>query len=175
MQPLKIVALNTLAAIVYGILHDQITARICVEYFTVAHAPLFVTDSVTLLALFWGVIATWWLGLFSGVLLAIAARVGPLPKLTAMQLVKPIGALMLASATLALCAGVTAYVLATQGGIELSSTWQGVIPPHKHAAFLADAWAHNTSYLVGSLGSLILIAHTISRRIRADAHKDRAI
>lgn len=57
------VALSVLAAVVYGILHDQITARICVEYFTIGHARLIDSDSPTVLGLFWGVVATWWVGL----------------------------------------------------------------------------------------------------------------
>jgi hypothetical protein len=64
------------------ILHDQITARVCVEYFTVFHPPVFNTQSPTLLACGWGVIATWWVGLFLGLFLAVAARIGPRPKLS---------------------------------------------------------------------------------------------
>ena len=60
LESLKIVGLCIAAAIVYGILHDQITARICVEYFSVAHPPVWGgIDDPTLLAFTWGVIATW--------------------------------------------------------------------------------------------------------------------
>src|ERR1044071_7564566 len=38
---LRIVALALGAAILNGVLHDQVTARICVEYFTIGHPPLF--------------------------------------------------------------------------------------------------------------------------------------
>jgi len=62
----KIILLCLAAALVYRILHDQITARVCVEYFTVFHPPIFATHSPTLLALGWGVIATWWVGLLLG-------------------------------------------------------------------------------------------------------------
>jgi hypothetical protein len=58
-ESLKIILLCIVAAIVYGILHDQVTARVCVEYFTIGHPPIFHTDDPTLLALGWGVIATW--------------------------------------------------------------------------------------------------------------------
>src|SRR3954451_19765307 len=63
MQALAIVLLSILAAVLYGIVHDQVTARICVEYFTIGHPPVFDTESPTLLGLGWGVIATWWVGL----------------------------------------------------------------------------------------------------------------
>ena len=57
---LKIVALCTLAAIGYGLVLDQITIRICEEYFTVFHPQVLPEgSSKTLLALAWGVLATW--------------------------------------------------------------------------------------------------------------------
>lgn len=62
MQFAGIVLFSIAAAIFYGIAHDQITARVCVEYFTIGHLPVFKTTSPTLLALGWGVLATWWLG-----------------------------------------------------------------------------------------------------------------
>jgi len=43
-----IVILSIFACITYGVVHDQITARICVEYFTVGHAPVFDTVDPTL-------------------------------------------------------------------------------------------------------------------------------
>ena len=51
MQAIRIILLATLAAIAYGVVHDQVTARICVEYFTIGHPPVFRTTSPTLLAL----------------------------------------------------------------------------------------------------------------------------
>jgi hypothetical protein len=57
-QKAKILLLCILAATTYGILHDQITARLCLEYFTLAHPPLFHTESPTILAFCWGILAT---------------------------------------------------------------------------------------------------------------------
>src|SRR3954471_15229661 len=71
-----IILLCIVAAVMYGIVHDQITARVCVEYFTIGHPPIFNTDSPTLLGLGWGVVATWWGGVVLGIGLAIAARAG---------------------------------------------------------------------------------------------------
>lgn len=45
MEPLKIILLCLVSAVGYGILHDQVTARICVEYFTIGHPMLFPTTS----------------------------------------------------------------------------------------------------------------------------------
>ncbi len=119
MQFLAIVVLCVLAAVTYGIVHDQVTVRVCIEYFTIGHPPVFATTSPTLLALGWGVIATWWVGLPLGIVLATAARVGSRPKLTAINLLRPLSFLLLAMALLALASGVLGWVLASRGDVSL--------------------------------------------------------
>jgi phosphotransferase system glucose/maltose/N-acetylglucosamine-specific IIC component len=69
---LQIVCLSTWAAIVYGILHDQVTVRVCLEYFTVGHVPIFGDQPPTILAILWGTTASWWMGAFLGIFLALA-------------------------------------------------------------------------------------------------------
>jgi hypothetical protein len=44
-EHLKIILFCVAAAIAYGIQHAQITARVCVEYFTVFHPHVFATQS----------------------------------------------------------------------------------------------------------------------------------
>src|SRR5207248_5569094 len=41
MEALKIAVTCVIAAVLDGILHDQITVRICIEYFIIFHPPLF--------------------------------------------------------------------------------------------------------------------------------------
>ncbi len=74
MESFRIVLMCVVAAVAYGIVHDQVTARVCVEYFTVGHPPIFGTNDPTLLGIGWGILATWWVGILLGVPLAIAAR-----------------------------------------------------------------------------------------------------
>lgn len=50
---IAIVLLAVLAACGYGVIHDQITVRICLEYFTIGHPRIFTTESPTLLAFGW--------------------------------------------------------------------------------------------------------------------------
>src|SRR3954464_5056776 len=94
MRALAIVGFATLSAVLYGIVHDQITARVCVEYFTVGHPPVFGTDDPTLLGIGWGILATWWVGLLLGVPLAIVSRVGSRHKRTVGSLLRPIVGLL---------------------------------------------------------------------------------
>jgi hypothetical protein len=168
MQGVLIFLLSITAAIVYGIAHDQITVRICVEYFTIGHPPVFPTSDPTMLALGWGIIATWWVGAILGVPLALAARVGKQPPLPASALVKPIFLLLACMATCAALAGLAGYVAASNHIVVLSGDLAERIPPDRHIPFLVDLWTHLASYASGFLGGLLLIAWTLIARYKAD-------
>lgn len=161
MEFLKIVLGCILVTVLYGIVHDQVTARVCVEYFTVFHPPVFATQSPTLLGLGWGVIATWWAGAIIGLLLATAARLGPQHKLAAKELAAPIGYLLLAMALCALTFGVAGYFMGVMPP-ELSH----VLAADRQRRFLADWWAHSASYGCGIIGGLILCVLIAMRRMR---------
>lgn len=167
MQFLRIIALSVAAAIVYGVVHDQITVRVCLEYFTVGHPQIFHTTSPTLLALGWGIVATWWMGLILGLGLAIAARAGSRPKLDATSLLRPIAILLACMGAVALLAGLLAAWLATQGKLALWAPLAFEVPPAAHRGFLADLAAHSASYLVAGVGGLILIFRVWQRRSRS--------
>lgn len=168
MQFSLIVILGIISAICYGIVHDQITARVCVEYFTIGHPPVFSTESPTLLAFGWGVLATWWVGLIIGIPLAIAARAGNRPKRTAASLVRPIAILLGVMAICALLAGMLGFNLARHGAVFLTEPLASAVPREKHVPFLADLWAHLASYIVGFVGGIVLIVKTWrSRGVRA--------
>ena len=168
MAGLKIVGMTVGAAVLYGILHDQVTARICLEYFTIGHPRVMESESPTLLALYWGVAATWWVGLPAGVLLAISARVGREPRRGARDLLRPLGVVLVSMALLALGAGGTGYALARSGHLRLLPPLALQVPPERHPAFLADLWAHLASYAAAALGTLLLCLHTAWRRFRPE-------
>ena len=165
-ESLKIVGLGVVAAIVYGIAHDNVTARVCVEYFTIGHPPIFGTDSPTLLALGWGVLATWWVGLGLGSLLALVSRAGPKPKLSAGDLLRPVGYLLATMALVSLLAGLAGYFAATRGWIWLVGDLAASLPESKHLAFLADGCAHLAAYASAFLGGIVLAVWAAIRRNR---------
>jgi hypothetical protein len=156
-QTLAIVLMCVVAAVVYGIAHDQVTARVCVEYFTVGHPPAFGTDDPTLLGLGWGIIATWWVGLLLGVPLAVASRTGSRPKRSARSLVRPVVWLLAVMAVCASAAGVAGWFLARSGVVFLVGPIARELPSDRHVPFLADLWAHSASYLVGLVGGIVVI------------------
>lgn len=169
MQTLAIILLCVAASILYGICHDQITARICVEYFTIGHPTIIDSESPTVLALVWGVVATWWVGAIGGGLLALSARAGHKPKITVSQLVRPILWLLLVMAIASTTAGLIGHQLAVSGKVWRTDPLASMVPPWQHVPFLTDAFAHNAAYLVGFAGMIVLAVRTWRRRSRAAA------
>ncbi|TWT32656.1 hypothetical protein [Blastopirellula retiformator] len=154
-EGLKIVGLCIAAAVLFGICHDLITTRICVEYFTILHPPIWggATDP-TVLALSWGVIATWWVGLILSFPAVILARFGAPPKLTAGDLVRPIGYLLLTMAIGSLVAGLVGWQLASFGAVFLTPRLAEKVPPEAHVGAIIDMWAHSAAYAFGSFGGI---------------------
>ena len=167
MEAIKIIGLTVLAAIIYGILHDQITARVCLEYFTVFPPDIFHTQSPTLLALGWGVVATWWAGLIVGVPLALAARAGRWPKRSARSTIGPIVGMLGTMALFATLTGITGYLMARDGTVKIDPHLATLIPPRHQAAFVGDWFAHMTSYVVGFLCGIVLWISTFRSRLKA--------
>ncbi|MGA2219036.1 MAG: hypothetical protein ABSG51_13160 [Terracidiphilus sp.] len=157
----KIIFGCILASVVYGIVHDQFTARICIEYFTVFHPPVFATQSPTLLGIRWGIIATWWAGAIIGLLLSTAARSGRRNRLTALQLVPWVVRLLI---FMAICASVFGTIGYFWG--SMPPGFSGILPHELDRRFLADWWAHTASYASGFVGGLTLCVMVIIKRLR---------
>lgn len=166
MQSLTIIFTSIAAAIVYGIVHDQVTARICVEYFTIGHPPAIRSHSPTAQAFYWGIVATWWVGLILGLGLAVSARAGKRPQLEWKQLFRPILVLVLAMYGIALLGGIFGFFTATAGIFHLVDHLAARVPENKHVAFLTVGWAHSASYLAGLLGGIVLWVTTWEKRKR---------
>jgi hypothetical protein len=158
-EALKIVGFCILASVVYGVLHDQVTARICVEYFTDFHPIIIDTRDPFVLALVWGVIATWWVGLILGILLAASAQAGTWEKLSLSQVRTGVIWLLGVMAIGAFAAGVWGSTM---------HYWFSVVGPPiegvSASAFNTCLFAHNASYLIGGFGGLVLCSRLIYRR-----------
>src|SRR4051812_28725445 len=71
-------ALMGFGAIVgYAILQDQVSARLCPEYFTVYHQPIPGVTDPTLLGICWGFLGGWWGGVVVGYVAGLLATLGP--------------------------------------------------------------------------------------------------
>lgn len=165
----KVILLCLGGAVGYGIVHDQITARLCIEYFTVAHPPLpfLHTDSPTLVGLAWGVAATWSVGLALGIPLALASQsASNRPPLPIAQVRRNIVILLTVMAIAALLSGVTGFELSRRGVISMPDGWADYIPRSHHNGFMAAWFAHCASYLFGIVGGIFLIFTTWNQRGR---------
>ena len=98
----KIVGLCVLNACIFGIINDQITVRICFEYFSEGFHKEMVkgtwageflgrySDSPTIWGATWGIIATWWVGAILGVILSVTSRMRSWPRLSSKNLALPV-------------------------------------------------------------------------------------
>jgi hypothetical protein len=152
----QIIVLSILAACSYGVVHDQITVRICLEYFTVAHPLLFHTTSPTLLALCWGVAATAAIGAALGVILALVSQSREAPPYPVSRLARSIFVLLAVMGVSAFAAGVVGYELSWRKVISIPVGLTEIIPAHQHHRFMAVWFAHGASYVVGLAGGALL-------------------
>jgi hypothetical protein len=153
----KIIVLCTLAAIAYGIVHDQITARLCIEYFTIGHPPVFHTTSPTVLAICWGIAATCGAGTLLGYVLAQVSQSEGFPPLPMRSVYKSILSLLAVMAISASLAGIVGFELSRREIIGLPGAFVELLPTNRQHRFMAVWFVHGASYLVGITGALSII------------------
>ncbi|MBS1706947.1 MAG: hypothetical protein JST40_13860 [Armatimonadetes bacterium] len=149
----KFVGYTVLMSVGYGIAHDLVTAHLWVPYFTVHHPKLVESQNPIIMALLWGVIATWWVGGLAGLVLAVISLFGktdPVPF--------PVFAKTLRNATIIL------FVLAMCWLVGMLVVAHIVIPePKRRPSFEEDARAvavastHIVSYF-GSVAMTLVVA-----------------
>jgi hypothetical protein len=157
-EHVKIVVLCILASVLYGLCHDQVTVRVCPEYFTVAHPPLCTTGSATEVALCWGVAGTWSAGAAIGVLLARVAQPTVGRSVTARELVPQVGILLVAMASTAALMGAVGWWLGPL--MKLPDALAASLPAPTHRPFFAAWFAHGGSYAAGLIASALIVRRT---------------
>lgn len=134
-----------------GIAVDLVTANIAVEYFTVHHPHVIDNDSPWVMALYWGVAASWWcgLGLAPFLWLANVRRPDPLARARVVRMVaKATGLIWLVM--MAIVLGV--YLLA------------GLVPLDKRGPtfeserqLMSVAISHATEYALAAAVAVVLV------------------
>ena len=185
----KIVAGAIAAAIAYGIGNDLVTARVCPEYFTegfhknmlqngarAGFKPaqyMLKTKNPTTIGFYWGVMATWWFGALLGIPTALAARVGPWPKLEMKDLIKPLGVGLTGLYATSLAAGSYGYISSRRGKVDL--WWQaGNTPKDAMHRYTADAYAHFSGYFGGAAVAIGILGWTIRERYKRAQEEKKA-
>lgn len=157
----KIMLLAIVAACVYGVIHDLITAHLFPPYFWIYHVdPFDHTSTPTYVyALYFGVAATWWVGAGLGILLGMAARAPFAPPLSWRNLVLPVLGVQLATGSVALVEGLRGAAWAADPANAAALT--------EDANFYGVWWAHNASYSAGAVAGSLLIIGVVVVRLRA--------
>lgn len=152
----KIVFLCIIASVVYGTVHDQITVRLCPAYFTewYFHAEVFQHPNLTVVGLFWGIVATWWVGLILGVPIAIVSIYGAVEWWTWRRSVKPLVLLIISLWITAAIGYWTSILLSFRADSEAL----GYFPETDQdlLRFSSVLVAHNVSYVAGAIGGLLI-------------------
>lgn len=142
-------------ACVLGVAMDMVTAHVAVEYFTVHHPKVVESTSPVVMALVWGVGASWWFGaLAGGVLVYVnSRRSNPLPPAD----IRP----MMGKACVALWVILMLILAGTYGLIS-------ALPIPRRATFDFDrrimsvALTHTTEYVLGLI-ALVVVAVRVRR------------
>ncbi|MFO0799973.1 MAG: hypothetical protein U0804_21080 [Gemmataceae bacterium] len=163
---LRIVSGCVVAMVAYGAAQDQVTARLCPEYFTVAHNPIPGVSDPTLLGLAWGFLGGWWGGLLLGLGLAAAARAGPAPPAPTRRLVRVVAVLFAVVGAASALAGVGSLLNADHLGVSVGGPWASAVPPERHRRLLAVANTHFTTYAAAAAGSVVACAWVFRGRGR---------
>lgn len=144
----RITGLAVAGAVAYGVVHDQVTARICPEYFTMGHADVGLRDP-TLLGLYWGIAATWWVGVGLGLPAGALARIGAWPKVEPREVLRPLLVALPCVAAAATVAGVHAASSAVPEDLRW---WLG----DAARGFWIDLRIHQASYASGAAAGLVI-------------------
>jgi hypothetical protein len=167
---LKILLACVVAAAFYGVLNDLVTAHLCIEFFKLF--PLDIKSSnPVVVAIVFGVLSTWWIGLLLGIIMASCARLGDYNRRTLADLLSPLSKLLIAIAAIAILSGFVAYAMAPPEGIP---NWSGIIPPEKQRIAFSVNGAHLGAYASGAIGTVILCINLIVGRARPTALPDRS-
>lgn len=164
-----------LLAGIYGILHDQLTYSISPEYFTKFKYGQFGFDPEwfgghreTIAVI--GFLATWWAGLFIGILLGLQALFIPDHKTMIAGLKKSIKLILIT----AIAAGAAGFLY---GKFYLANTgvdWWIPEDLSDKSSFIIVGSIHNFSYLGGLLGLLISIVYMIGSMLQSKAKQNRS-
>lgn|GEM_PF-2409317 len=114
------ICITVIGSVLYGIINDQITATISPEYYTVYKHRQFtpalkefglIDAPMRVQAVVIATLATWWYGLFLGIMLGISSMVGRYAPLTTIQYIRLFGAVMAFSFVVSVIFGVVAYTI----------------------------------------------------------------
>jgi hypothetical protein len=162
----RFAALGVIAAVGFGMLQDQVSVRLCPEYFTLFHKPIRALTDPTLLGITWGFLGSWWAGVFLGYGAGLIATMGKLPALAPRELIRPLLFLLLAIAAIVAVAGLSVWRHAAMFGVSLEPGLRTMLSPRHHQELLIVACYHFVGYAAAFGGGFVLWAWIWRERIK---------
>ena len=150
-ESLLFVLQAVLATCLLGVAIDVVTANVAVEYFTVHHPHVVDSESPWVMALVWGIGASWWFGFIAAVLLwwVNSRRARPLPRKTVLRMV--VRSLIF----------IWVFMIFVVGAVYAIG---GLVPPAQRRPtfdsdrrLMAVAMAHATEYVLGGILTVVLM------------------
>ena len=150
-EALRFVLQVVLATCLLGIAIDVVTANVAVEYFTVHHSHVVDSDSPWVMALVWGIGASWWFGLIAAALIwwTNTRRTRPLPRKRIFRMV---------------VRSLIVIWLLMMGILGAVYAFAGLITPQQRRPtfesdrrLMAVAMSHATEYVLGGIVTLVLL------------------
>ncbi|MFO0809654.1 MAG: hypothetical protein U0746_13600 [Gemmataceae bacterium] len=161
---LRIVAACFVGQVVYAMVQDQFSARLCVEYFTVLHPRIGTLDDPTMLGLAWGFLAGSSGGMAMGLVVGIAATFGKRPPVGIDRLWRPLLLLFLAEAAVTALCGASAYLNAGWMDMRMAEPTASVIPADRRLNCFAVGCAHLGTYVSAIVGSIVVVVWVLRAR-----------
>lgn len=162
---LRFAVLGMAAVVGYAVLQDQVSARLCPEYFTVFHPPVPGLTDPTLLGVAWGFLGGWWGGLLLGYAAGLTATLGPRPKLAPRDLVRPLLVLLLVVTTAVALTGFAVWRHAEVLDVSLGRIADPV-PADRRRWLLVVACYHFVAYAASAAGGVVLCLWVRAERVR---------
>lgn len=150
----------------YAVVQDQVSARLCPEYFTHFHNPIPGLTDPTLLGIAWGFLGSWWGGALFGYSVCVAATVGRRPKLTVRELLLPMGLVVLATAGVTALTGGAVAFYAEQFAVEVDEYRAGPVPADRRRSLLVVCCYHLAAYVAAAVGSAACCVWVARERAR---------
>jgi hypothetical protein len=159
---LRIVALCVVSVTLYGMIQDQVCARMAPDYFLIAYPRVEGASGPTLLGLLWGFMGSWWVGLVLGLAAGLTATVGKRPQLTARELAPAVGCLLLGVAFVAVVCGGAAWYNGRVMGVRFD--WAEGNAAERQLLLLPVACARFGAYAAALAGGVALCFWVAWRR-----------
>lgn len=159
----------------YGMIQDQVSARLCPEYFTVLHHPIPGLTDPTLLGLAWGFLASAGGGIAMGYAAGLAATLGTQPPLTARELVRPLLLTVLAVGVATAVTGLAVAHVTGLFGVRLDPALDPHVPPDRRRGLVIVACYHVTAYAAAVVGSVALCVWVGCERARRGRHSSTSM